>query len=151
MIKGVSSYETVWYKNRFDIRFPVHDRFNGLHSGEDSATGLQWQDDYSDNNGTVYNSLFTGAVIYCERLALDGGGWRLPNQNKLMTIVSGDGQYPSIDNTVFQNTVAGVYWSSTSYYDDKSFGIYASFTTVKSGHEYKTGNLAVRCVRGGSI
>ena len=44
----------------------------------DNATGLQWQDDYSDNGGSIKSANWADAATYCNGLALDGatGGSR---------------------------------------------------------------------------
>jgi len=87
-------------------------RINGVVT--DARTNLEWQDDYSDNNNTIKEATWQGAIDYCEALILDGkSDWRLPNLNELTSLVD-DTKYNPILNEVFQNTNSNTYWSSTS-------------------------------------
>ncbi len=114
----------------------------------DNTTGLQWQDDYSDNNGTIKVSLWNGAIQYCEGLSMGGyTDWRMPNLHELLSIQDIQ-NYPAI-YTIFQNTKNARYFSAT-----KSQYSSTEIWTVESHSAYlyvenKDYNDAVRCVRGG--
>ncbi len=115
----------------------------------DSTTGLQWQDDYSDNGGDVKSATWQSAIDYCEALSLDGhDDWRLPNIRELNSIVDLSHVNPAID-PAFQHTVSGYYWSSSTYegYHDNAWGV-----NFYSGGRYrndKDDSGYVRCVRAG--
>ena len=120
----------------------------------DSATDLQWQDNYSDNSNNIKDANWTEAINYCENLSLGGyTDWRLPNENELLSIVDRSRYYPAID-PVFQKTITSYYWSSTSdnsnasraYYVYFYYGNLESFT-----YGAKTSAHYVRCVRGGQV
>jgi len=115
----------------------------------DSATGLAWQDDYSDNGGDIKSATWQDALIYCEELSLGGkSDWRLPNIIELYGIADRSKYNPAI-SSVFQNITSDYYWSSTTYASDSS---YAWFVYFDDGGDYrydKTYEGYVRCVRGG--
>jgi len=114
----------------------------------DSTTGLQWQDDYSDNNGNIKEATWQDAIDYCEALTLDGGRWRLPNIRELNSIADLSRVNPAIDPT-FQHTAADNYWSSST--GEGGHG-YAWYVGIDYGHRYassKDGSYYVRCVRPG--
>jgi hypothetical protein len=62
-----------------------NNRFQDLGNGVilDSETGLEWTQ--SDNGATINGK---EAATYCERLALAGGGWRLPEITEIETLCS---------------------------------------------------------------
>jgi hypothetical protein len=75
----------------------------------DSATGLAWQDDYSDNGGDIKSATWQDALIYCEELTLGGiSDWRLPNIRELKSIVDDSISVPAI-SSVFQNFTSNFY------------------------------------------
>ena len=115
----------------------------------DSTTGLQWQDDYSDNGGNIKSATWQDAIDYCEALSLDGHeDWRLPNIRELNSIVDLGHAHPSID-PAFQHTATDVYWSSSTYEDDHGHAWYVYFDDGYLYTYYKDGSLYVRCVRPG--
>lgn len=105
----------------------------------DHATGLKWQDDYSDNGGTVKTTNRAGATSYCAALTLDGSGWRLPTMNELMLLVDRSRDTPAID-PIFQMTAINVYWSETDMWG-------VSFRYGTGGDFPDNGFTAVRCAR----
>ena len=115
----------------------------------DTKTGLQWQDDYSDNDGNIKSAKWTDAIAYCESLSLGGcDDWRLPNFNELYYIADRSKRNPAIDPT-FQNARSDGYWSSTSLVggEDYAWGVYFYY-----GGDYyvdKSYSYDVRCVRAG--
>ncbi len=123
-------------------------RANGIVT--DNKTHLQWQDDYSDNGGNIKSTTWTEAVSYCEALSLDGGSWRLPNINELISLLDDTTFDPAISDA-FLNITSSYYLSSTSspyntenaWVVDFQNGAYASIN--RSG----SSSYNVRCARGG--
>lgn len=112
----------------------------------DSTTTLQWQDDYSDNGGTIKTATWTVAIDYCEALNLAGGGWRLPNKKELLSVVDYVRYSPSI-SPVFDHTISNYYWSSTTYADYTSYAWLVYFYYGRTSSYYKSSTNNVRCVR----
>jgi len=119
----------------------------------DSTTALQWQDDYSDNGGTIKKAKWQDAIDYCEALSLDGyEDWRLPNIRELTSLVDDTRYGPAIDVTVFTQTASDYYWSSTTYarypehawYVDFDWGYKFYYLGGKDDENYY-----IRCVRDG--
>lgn len=113
----------------------------------DNKTGLQWQDDYSENGGDIKHAKWTDAIAYCEDLTLGGhSDWRLPNKKELLSIVDYGRHNPSID-TVFTHTSSNDYWSSTTHadYTDGAWVVY--FRNGNTGGYYKSRDHYIRCVR----
>ena len=119
----------------------------------DQTTGLQWQDDYSNNGGSVKKATWEDAKTYCENLTLGGySDWRLPSIEELKSIVDYGKSDPAID-PIFENVVFYLYWSSTTL---ASFSSNAWFVHFADGHndwDNKSYSYYVRCVRdnGGSF
>ncbi len=114
----------------------------------DNKTGLQWQDDYSDNGDSIKSAKWTDAITYCESLSLGGhDDWRLPNFNELYYLADRSRAGPAIDPT-FQN-VSGDYWSSTSIVgrEDRAWDVHFSHGRNYDGG--KSFSYYVRCVRAG--
>lgn len=112
----------------------------------DNITGLEWED---DSNASSIHLSWQGAIDYCEALALDGGGWRLPNFNELYYIADRSKYNPAMDSTFINVNTSSYYWSSTSSID---FTNGAWVVTFKYGYDlnlHKNGSLYVRCVRAG--
>ncbi len=118
----------------------------------DNATGLQWQDDYSDNNGSIKKTNWADAQSYCAALTLDGGGWRLPTMPELRSLLDYSRSNPIID-PVFQKIdgalLSPYYWSSTSYANNTSNAWMLSFYYGYASYFTKSAADDVRCVRGG--
>ncbi len=116
---------------------------------EDTATRLEWQDDYSDNGGNIKTSNWQGALDYCSALGLDSGGWRLPAIKELQTIVDAS-QYDScVTPGVFSYIEPEGYRSSTTttYETSEMWGV--SFLNGNIFNYAKSHPAGyVRCVRG---
>jgi hypothetical protein len=122
-------------------------RSNGVVS--DNATNLEWQDDYSDNGGTIKQSSWSDAISYCETLSLDSkNDWRLPNLNELTSLVDYTKFNPSID-VIFQNTYSNYYWSSTSLSGSNGNAWIVYFYSGLQSYGHKNSSTYVRCVRAG--
>ena len=117
---------------------------------KDNKTHLEWQDNYSDNNGTIKVTSWSNAVKYCHELNLDGGGWRLPNINELKSIIKDRVVGPTIDE-VFENSESYNYYSSTTLAGgDSSFFWIVNFSNGNVlSHSNYSYNCNVRCVRAG--
>ncbi len=115
----------------------------------DHATALQWQDDYSDNDGSIKTANWNNAQAYCESLALNGGEWRLPSSRELVSITDKTRTYPSIDTTKFnpENVNNNFYWSSTADVHRSSSAWIVSFGISDSYFQATSISYSVRCVR----
>jgi len=142
----------------------VRDNGNGIIL--DTTTHLQWQD-----NEASPEMGWKNAKQYCEKLSLNGRGWRLPAVDELKTIVDLNKKNPSIVDE-FLNTAAYYYWSGTKkdglwYFDqynrlsylstfntsiiekEKAFPV-ARYMNFAYGYEFFSNQKSlyrVRCVR----
>ena len=116
---------------------------------QDSFTGLEWQDDYSNNSGEIKKATWSQALIYCDELILGGySSWRLPNRNELKSIVD-RGKYNPAISSIFQNFTSNYYWSSTTFASDSSYAWVVDFDYGYDFWDGKAYEDYVRCVRGG--
>jgi hypothetical protein len=116
---------------------------------KDLGTGLTWQ------RAVGPESSYASAVTYCQGLALDGGGWRLPRLRELRSLVNEAAQTPAIDATAFPGTPprAGL-WSSNAVGSDlaaSSQGGRWSVSFTKGVSAPFVSAAYVRCVRGGGL
>jgi hypothetical protein len=126
----------------------------------DLVTGLQWQDDYSDNNGKVKTKDVYGVSSsdkdpnhYCRKLTLGGyDDWRLPNFEELQSIIDYGRSGPAV-NPIFENILdsnsrwRGYYWSSTNF--EYPFGYNKRIQFDKGNYDWDDMVAYVICVRGG--
>ena len=124
---------------------------NGDGTVSDSTTKLMWQDDYSDNGGSIKEATWQEAIAYCEESKLAGyEDWRLPNIKELKSIVDDTKYNPAIDTSAFSNTTTSDdYWSSTTRarYHDRAW-IVNFWGGDDRGYGYNKDNSGfVRCVR----
>jgi hypothetical protein len=127
---------------------------NGNGTVTDNATGLVWQkcsNGLSGTNcetGTAATVNWTAAGTYCSGLSLASRTWRLPSRQELETLPDYSRSNPAIDTTAFPATVAGYYWSSTTYAPSTTDAWRVGFLDglVFSGD--KSGSRSVRCVSG---
>lgn len=115
----------------------------------DSTTGLQWQ----DNAGAASTAVaFSGAVSYCDALALGGyTDWRLPTITELLSVLDDTRSAPAI-SPVFQNTSSLYeYRSSTLSAEDSSKSWVVGFGNGLSRSRSWSNAFPsyLRCVRGG--
>ena len=113
----------------------------------DSVSRLEWQDDGTYDGG-YRDRKWEFDIDYCENLELDGGGWRLPNINELISIVD-DTQYRPAISPVFQYLSFMEYWSSTSYSLGGMAAWGISFSSGSIFYRDKDEDYCVMCVRGG--
>ncbi len=122
-------------------------RSNGIVT--DNKTSLQWQDDYSDNGGSIKEATWIDAINYCENLSLGGySDWRLPNIKELLSIADRSRYNPAIDS-LFQKVTSDGYWSATANANRIGYAWIVYFNDGYSNYRYKFGTRYVRCVRGG--
>ena len=113
----------------------------------DSVTGLQWQDNYSDNGDNIKKAKWTDAIAYCEALSLGGDDdWRLPNFNELYYLADRSKCNPAIDPT-FQHTASDLYWSSTTIVGGEGSALNVDFDDGGGHWNSKDDTYHVRCVR----
>ena len=91
---------------------------------------------------------WANAKTYCSGLALQGGGWRLPDLRELQSLVDFKEPAPTIDKTAFVATASKLYWSSTPYQPSPSSEAWCvSFALGASDYNDITYTNRVRCVR----
>ncbi len=169
---GTSSFNWAWFVNTYkavswlstkgsnmNVRCVRGDAFiptiyerdhNGIVT--DLKRDLQWQDDYSDNNGSIKHTSWSssttesGALEYCKNLTLGGlNDWRLPNKNELFSLIDYDKLRPETF-LEFQNS-AYYYWSSTTTEDDTDYATIAYTSGGYTSNMNKNARLSVRCIR----
>ncbi len=129
---------------------------NGDGTVTDNVTGLVWQQCSAGQSGTgcisgsagTYN--WDAANTYCNSntAGLPGTGWRLPTQLELLTIVDFGKMQPSIDTTVFPNTVSTAspfYWTSDT---NATISSVVQFDTGVLTTVALTAGYYTRCVNG---
>ena len=115
----------------------------------DSATGLQWQDEYGDHDGSIPRLKWIEAIDYCEALTLGGyDDWRLPNIREFDSLVEFSRSSPTID-PLFEHTELCGYWSSTTHADYLGGAWFIDFNSGIRYADNKDSDLCVRCVRSG--
>ncbi len=109
---------------------------------KDTETELTWQ-------RTLDAALHSRAqaAAYCQALALDGVGWRLPTVKELQSIVDVAKTSPSIDAAAFPNTPPASFWTSSPYVLSANYGWDVVFTDGGNSGVDATASLHVRCVR----
>jgi hypothetical protein len=127
---------------------------NGDGTVTDNATGLMWQRcsaglSGSDcSSGSTQTRNWEAALSYCEDLSLAGHvDWRLPDVKELRSIVDNARYSPAIDTTAFPGTIAGGYWSSSTYANGTDSAWYVYFDNGNVNYSTKTNPNYVRCVR----
>ncbi len=125
---------------------------NGDDTVTDTSTGLTWEIKTDDGGARDRDNTYTWrqALCYCEYLDLAGHtDWRLPDREELRSLVDYSKYGPSIDETFFPNTQAGLYWSSSTRASNAGEAWYASFFNGGDRDGSKSDSLYVRAVRGG--
>jgi Protein of unknown function (DUF1566) len=110
----------------------------------DTKTRLTWQQAVAP--GTYDQQ---GAAAYCAGLTLNRmGGFRVPSQKELYTLVDETREGPAIDLDAFPNVAqAEEFWSSSIAVGGQGFGWTVRFDVGDSQTEAPTAALSVRCVR----
>lgn len=141
---GGAGKDDGYYRSGAVLRYNTTSGQGGIV--QDENTGLMWEQKNLSTKLATYT--WENAQKYCEdqigNLGTYSGysDWRLPNVKELFDItrLNWDKESPYID-TIFSNTVAGGYWSSTMS------GLVVDFKT--NNVTANTGMNYVRCVRGG--
>lgn len=108
----------------------------------DKDTDMMWQD-----NSTIVEKDYNGAMNYCKNLSLDGyNDWRLPNIDELISITDKNRYKPAIKK-IFKNTENTWYWSSSKYKGDSSDAWIVYFYDGGDRYNYVSNTHYVRCVR----
>ena len=130
---------------------PTHYTDGGDGTVVDDVTHLMWQKtiDGSNTSPPPEYGLPT-ALGYCGSLRLAGyDDWRLPSAVELQSIVDYGHSAPSIDSTVFPNTPAAVFWTSTAMVNPVGWSwivIFDDARTTQARSSDETYSY-VRCVR----
>lgn len=122
---------------------------NGDGTVTDNVTTLVWQ---QANQG--FDLTWDEAVNFCSAnlAGLPGDGWRLPTDFELMGIANYNTTVPAIDSTVFYETLAWGYWTSSEVANAVSTKAwYVSFNDGGLYVNDKVGTNHVTCVRGHSL
>ena len=137
------------------ISFPFVDGGDGTI--KDVANNLVWQKcsknqiNFTSCIGTASKIDWGSALLYCSSLSLASKSWRLPNINELYTLVDlTKKSEPVIKSSIFPNTQAEKYWSSTTviYDSNKNRAFIISFNKGEQDLQTKTSTAYVRCVSG---
>lgn len=109
----------------------------------DTKSKLTWQ-----QNAESPQLSWSAAQTYCQNLALDGGGWRMPSANELMSIVDETRQDPSIDTNAFLGTTQNNFWTSSPNKGKTPTMWTIDFFTGGFSYAFDPATLCrVRCVR----
>jgi len=130
---------------------------NGDGTITDNVTSLMWQKQDDGSTYNWYEASGTADATYnpgsatnvCGALTTGGySDWRLPDEFELMGIVNYEIFSPAIAATYFPATVSSWYWSATTYASSTSHAVDVYFANGNVGHNIKSLNSSVRCVRG---
>lgn len=108
----------------------------------DTKSKLTWQ-----QSPSMTTSTWDGAKTYCQNLALNGTGWRVPSANELMSIVDETRDDPAIDPVAFPGTMSTWYWTSSSNKGKTPEVWTVDFSTGYTNSTDPTYGNLVRCVR----
>lgn len=112
----------------------------------DNVTGLIWQRSFS--TGKTWQE----AVDICDTLDFAGQtDWRLPTRKELVTLLDYMQASPATDTTVFPETPAGNFWSSSTYPDETTYAMRTDFNYGITSYHPKTNPYNSRCVRGEAL
>lgn len=139
-------------------QFTVHD--DGTVT--DTKTGLMWktcaegQSGATCANGGIASYTWQQALSQVQTVNSTGGfatyvDWRLPNIKELDSIAERQCDAPAINLTVFPNTPADIFWSSSAAAYNGFYAWNVDFNRGNSDSvgKYRLDKHYVRCVRGG--
>ncbi|OHB60889.1 MAG: hypothetical protein A2167_05470 [Planctomycetes bacterium RBG_13_46_10] len=147
-------FQAGWWQGLFvennRSRF-ITEKLYGVNVVTDRATGLMWAaDGDGDGCGGGSDYIWADAILYCQNLNFAGfTDWRLPNVFELFSICNAQKRNPCVDTSIFPNTLASAYWTSTTR---KYYTIYASvidFMEIFVSYLNKADEYRIRAVRGG--
>lgn len=105
------------------------------HKVVDAHTNLAWQ-----RTADEARFSFAEAKAYCAELSIDGGGFRLPTKDELLTILDGDAEPAPFAGRV------DWYWSSTTSDNVDSAAWVVGIASYTNTNALET-KSAVRCVK----
>jgi hypothetical protein len=105
----------------------------------DQATGLTWQATLDPGSYT-----WGDALKYCAGL---GAGWRVPSLTEIQTIIDEATEDPAVAPSVFPDTPAVDFWTSTANADGTGASWYVDFFYGASDTDVAARLFRVRCVR----
>jgi Protein of unknown function (DUF1566) len=108
----------------------------------DTNTSLAWQQ--ATEPGSY---AWSDARSHCAGLRSNGGGWRLPSMNELMTLVDLTRVDPAIDPSAFPDMVSDFFWSSSPAAAPPGTAWGVSFSKGSAGASLVANAYRVRCVR----
>jgi Protein of unknown function (DUF1566) len=108
----------------------------------DENTQLMWEQPLQTSTFGL-----TQAAEYCKALAIDGGGWRLPSVNELVSLIDESRAKPAIDADAFPSTPVDFFWTSSPVTGFASYGWTISFEGGVANFFDGSQQHAVRCVR----
>jgi len=108
----------------------------------DSKTNLNWEQTLASARYA-----WSDAATYCSSLPLGGGGWRLPSENELQTLVDESRMSPAIDPTSFPDTPGDFFWTSSAVPSFSNFAWAITFNDGATTLLDATEPEWVRCVR----
>ncbi len=110
----------------------------------DRQTDLTWQQHVGSDSHD-----WSSAKAYSRALELDGGGWRLPEKEELLSLIAA-GSQPTIDPATFPGAPAAWYWTATPHTPDVSVWV-VSFAFGRGDFGTLSGRNLLRCVRSGRV
>jgi formylglycine-generating enzyme required for sulfatase activity len=90
---------------------------------------------------------WTDAQAYCASVAANGGGFRLPSMNELMTLVDVTRMDPAIDTAVFPETPSDFFWSSSPGANSAQTAWGVNFNKGSAATSLVDFTSRVRCLR----
>ena len=75
------------------------------------------------------------------------GDWRMPTWEEMQSLINRNNS-PTIDLSLFPNTVNGAYWTAATHADDNGRAWYIDFGSGNEQHDFKSLASYVRLVRG---
>jgi hypothetical protein len=122
----------------------------------DKKTALTWmrcslgQTDDSSCTGPASGYNWQNALTAANSTDFAGqDDWRLPNIKELKSIAEQACYDPTINASIFPNTVSGYYWSSSPYASSHGRAWIVYFNNGFGGSRFKSSLTYVRLVRGG--
>lgn len=128
----------------------------------DNRTGLTWKRcaegltlNGANCTGSVSNFHWQNALQWAQSLNNSGGfagksDWRIPNVKELASIIENQCNYPAINLSLFPDTPATRFWTSSSTADSAAVAANVMFDVGFVGNYPKgPGFAAIRLVRGG--
>ena len=146
------------------IIHPMSYTDNGNGTIMDNNTGLMWQKcSAGQNNDATCSGIASALNWYQASGTYDAtynptssgacGGWRLPTQKELFSIVdfSVPGPTANINATFFPNTVSDAYWLSDDWSANSNLAWFENFYNGISSAKTKLSTGYVRCVLGAPV